>query len=56
MTDNVDSEPLSSMTIMQLRNVCKAKGLKPSSWDLAKLIVQIEGASGSSSSGAPLCD
>ena len=55
MTDNVDSEPLSSMTIMQLRNVCKAKGLKPSSWDLAKLIVQIEGASGSSS-GAPLCE
>ena len=42
-TTNVD---LSSMTAKQLRNVCTARGMTPVSWDIKKLISQIE-------SGAP---
>jgi hypothetical protein len=53
MADNTD---LSGMTIMQLRNMCKAKGMTPSSWDPAKIIAQIESdmsSNASSSQAAP---
>jgi hypothetical protein len=36
-------EDLKVMTPAQLRNVCKLKGINPSSWDSMKLISLIEG-------------
>jgi hypothetical protein len=49
MADNAD---LSSMTITQLRNTCKAKGMTPSSWDPAKIIFQIESNTSSDASSS----
>jgi hypothetical protein len=38
-TDELD---LSAMNPKQLRNVCTARGMTPASWDIKKLISQIE--------------